>query len=220
MGEPLQLFPLGQNNISVPSGYPWGNGYPPQEWWLPLNARMVCNLTAAIVSPPVYLHPAPQDGSRFGVVDASSNFATFNLTLNGNGRLLEGSTAQITLADDGTKRDWVYRADLGDWKRVTPLDLTDEWPWPDDFNDMFTCMLAMRLAPRNSQQFDEALVAAMERSRGQFRARYTQVIQTPNDPGLLTPSVQTYPNNRRPWGQQPSTGDSGWSWPGPWSPFR
>jgi hypothetical protein len=114
----------------------------------------------------------------------------------------------------------VYRADLGDWKKVVPLVSTDEWPWPEDFDDMFVCMLAMRLAPRNSQALPQESVAAMKRSREQFRARYKQIINTPSEPALLQSSVQTYPNNRRPWGQQPSTGDSGWTWPGPWSPWQ
>lgn len=214
MGEPLGLFPFGQNNVAVPSGYPWGNGYPPQEWWMPLNMRLVCNQTAAVIDPPVYLNPAPQDGSRFGVIDASNNFATFPLTISGNGRTIEGSTLPVVLNTDGVKRDWVYRADLGDWKRVSPLVLGDDWPWPDDFDDMFVIMLAMRMATRNSQPLSQESAAAMERSRTQFTARYTQVIPTPVDPGLLAPSVQTYPNNQNYYGSQPNTGDSGWAWPG------
>jgi hypothetical protein len=217
MGELLKLFPLGQNNISVPSGYPWGNGYPPQQWWVPLNVRVVCNLTAPVTDPPVYLNPAPQDGTRMGVVDASGNFATNNLALNGNGRTIEG-LPEIILSADGTKTDWVYRADLGDWKKVAPLTLADEWPWPEDFDDMIVVMLAMRLNPRNSQPIAQESVLAMKRSKEQFRARYKQIVNTASDPGLLYPTVQTYPNNRRPYGYQPGTGDSGWAWP--WSRWQ
>lgn len=212
MGEKLQLFPLGANNVSVPSGYPWGNGNPPQEWWVPLNSRLVCNLTMALSSPPVYLHPAPQDGTRLGVVDASGNFATYPLTLAGNGRKIEGLD-QVTLNEDGTRRDWVYRADLGEWKRVTPIEPDGDWPWPDDFDDMFICMLAMRLNPRYGQSIGQDSIAALERSRGQFKARYTQIVPTPTPLELTQYSAQTYRNNRNPWGPQPSTGDSGWAWP-------
>ncbi len=218
MGEQLQLFPIGQNNVQVPSGYPWGNGYPPQQWWAPLNVRLVCNLTSALTDPPVYLHPAPQDGSRLGLIDASGNFATYNLALWGNGRTIEG-VEQLTFSTDGVKADWVYRADLGDWKRVAPIDLDDEWPWPEAFDDMFVVMLAMRLNPRNSQAIAQESVQTMQRSRSQFQARYKQIIATPSNPALLQPSVQAYPNNRQPWGQQPSTGDSGYALPTPWGPW-
>lgn len=211
MGEPLQLFPIGRNNVKVPSGYPWGDGYPPREWWVPLQARLVCNLTAAFT---VDLHPAPEDGSRLGVVDASGNFATYPLTLVGNGRLIEGVTS-LPLSTNGFLGEWLYRADLGQWMRVTPITASSEMPFPHEFDDYFITMLALRLNPRYGQDLSKSSAAALQRSETQLKARYHQTIPTPTEPGLTQMSVQTYPNNRRYWGRQPSIGDAGWAWHGP-----
>lgn len=189
-GENLRALPLGNNNIVAPQGWPANT-----EIWsiqpLPLNVRVVCNLgSAQTINAPV----CPQDGSRFEVQDASSNFATYNLTIKGNGRLLEGSTANLVLNTDDIMRGWFYRADLADWKRVTALVAADTMPYPEEFDDMFVTMLALRLAPRNSQPTSQESILAMERSREQFRARYSQIITTPADLGVLNLSRQTYPN--------------------------
>lgn len=189
-GEKLTTLPIGNNNVVAPEGYP-NNG---QTWAitpLPLNVRAVCNLSSAqTINAPW----KPQDGSRFGVQDISSNFATYNLTIKPNGRLIEGSTSNIVLNTDDIMREWFYRADLGDWKRVTSLTAADQMPYPEEFDDLFVIMLAMRLATRNSQQISQESIAAMERSRDQFRARYAQTICTPADIATRNMSRQTYPN--------------------------
>lgn len=191
-GENLTAIMVGNTNVVSPQGS-YDNS---QEWTLrplPLNVRAMCNLTGAQT---LYANPNPQDGSRFSVQDAASNFATFNLTIVGNGRLLEGSTANIVLSTDDIMREWFYRADLGDWKRVTSLVAADEMPYPEEFDDLFIVMLAMRLNPRNSQALSQESAAMMERSREQFRARYSQIINTPSDLGVLNLGQQFYGGRR------------------------
>jgi hypothetical protein len=72
-GDQLNPLPIGNNNISKPSGYPYYN-VPSGDWFVPLNSQLVLNTTVATS---VWLHPMPEDGSRFSFIDKSSNLATF-----------------------------------------------------------------------------------------------------------------------------------------------
>lgn len=175
-GEALTTLAVGNNNVSEPSDL-----VPAPPSYLPLNVRVVANLEGA---EELFLNPNPQDGSRLAVIDASANFATYNLTLNGNGRKVDGATTDV-LSTDSQSIQYFYRADLGDWKVITSLATSDEMPFPEEFDDLFVIMLSMRLVPRNSQPMSAESLAAMERSREQFRARYTQIINTPADIGVL-----------------------------------
>jgi hypothetical protein len=82
-------------------------------------------------------------------VDALGNFASSNLTINGNGRLIEGATS-VTLNVNGTARQWMYRADTGNWVRISSLAAGDEMPFPQEFDDYFQVRLALRLVSRHS----------------------------------------------------------------------
>jgi len=186
-GEKLTALPIGNNNVTEPSDF-----VPDPPLYLPLNANLVCNLTEATT---LYLHPKPQDGSRLGVIDASANFATYNLILNGNGRKIDGATT-TTLTTNSQATQYFYRADLGDWVEITSLASSDEMPFPIEFDDLFVIMLAMRINPRNAQKISEESVMIMERSREQFRARYAQSIATPADLAVLRLSRQTFPNGQ------------------------
>lgn len=208
-GEKLESLPIGNNNVSAPLGYPaW---QPLISWWAPLNVRLVCNLTG---STPINMNPMPQDGSRLAVQDMSGNFATYPLTLVGNGRTINGQDS-VTLDADGFVGEWFFRADLGDWRPVTPLTVDDDIPYPIEFDDMFITLLNLRLSPRNGQPMSNETGMALERSRTQFRARYQQIVTTPADPATLRLSRQTFPNGRRwgPGGYGPRWSFySGWPW--------
>jgi hypothetical protein len=148
--------------------------------WVPDDSRLVLNLTAATT---VHLDPYPKDGQRFAIVDAAQNLATYNLTINANGRTFE-SSATGTLNTNGLSRSWLYRADLGDWVCIVTLATTDQLPFPSDFDDYFVIMLAMRLNPRYHQAIAPETTEALKRSRSQLRARY-------NKPHLIEPDLDT-----------------------------
>jgi hypothetical protein len=169
-GENLLPFPLGQGNIESPSGYPWWNNSPPSDMFLPTNIRLMCNLTD---DGTVNLHPRPNDGARMGVVDVGDNFATNTLTINGNGRNIEGATTQ-TYSTDGLVREWVYRGDLGNWVTVIPLTEDGDMPWPEAFDDFFIITLAMRLNPRYCQTLAPESISILRQARVRFAARYSQ----------------------------------------------
>jgi len=104
-GEGLVNFQLGGQNMVRPAGYPeWGNS-PGGEWFVPDNTRLVLNLSEPST---VYLSPNPDNGARLGVVDATGDLSSTPLTINGNGRLIDGATS-VTLSTDALSSEWFYR---------------------------------------------------------------------------------------------------------------
>lgn len=186
-GETFQPYYLGQNNISKPAGFPYHDPYYNlQNWFVPNNTRLVLNLTE---SKTVWLNPSPQDGDRFAVLDNSGNLVTYPLIVNGNGHKIEGADSQ-TYDTNGLGREFMYRADKGNWQVVNPLVETDEWPFPPEFDDMFSISLALRLNPRNQIQLANESMVALRRSMSQFKARYRQTNPFPSELGLLiTPGI-------------------------------
>lgn len=157
---------VASNNILKPSSFVQN----PTGFYVAPQSRLICNLTAATT---LNLDPQPQDGQRFSVIDAALNFATFNLTLNGNGRLIQGATTQ-TLSTNGFATQWIYRADLANWVVVDPLVESSEMPFPADFDDYFIIMLAMRLNPRYGRELTQESQARLMQQRSQMILRYNQ----------------------------------------------
>ena len=77
--------------------------------FVPYGARLVLNLSA---NTELALDPIPFEGQRLSFIDAGNNLSTYSLTLDGNGRNIEGSTS-LVLNTDGDSRQWLYRADIG-----------------------------------------------------------------------------------------------------------
>lgn len=181
-GENLNPMPLGQNDITSPTGYPWWSNELPGNVFVQTNTRLMCNLTD---DGAINLHPRPHDGARMGVVDVSQNFDQFPLTIYGNGRLIEGQPDMV-YNTAGLVRQWLYREDLGNWVVVQPITLDGDMPWPEEFDDMFIVMLAMRLNPRYGQVMHPASVQALSAAMRKFSARYSQsTTQMPSEDGLL-----------------------------------
>lgn len=181
MGEAMHPFPLGQNGINSPKGYPWYANSIPGNIFVPFNSRLMLNLTGP---GNINLHPKPHDGARMGIVDVSENLNLFPLTINGNGRSIEGQELMVynTAAE---VREWIYREDLGNWVVVTPLLETGNMPFPVEFDDMFIIKLAMRLNPRYGQVIHPASAEALKEAQQKFSARYAQsTTQMPSENGL------------------------------------
>lgn len=214
VGDPLVAFPLGQNNISRPSNFPYWAENPGPEWFVPKDTRLVLNLESPV---DVYLHPMPNDGTRFAVSDTSGNLATNTVTVHGNGRTINGATS-VVLNTNGLDQEWFFRADTGNWVVVAPLLTTDTFPFPDSFDDFFVTMLAVRLNPAYGIALDEQSQLILQRARTQLRARYKQSI--PVSPELGTVLLSRTSRDSRNWGWgrggydqwQPSFGD----YPGRW----
>jgi hypothetical protein len=145
--------------------------------WVPDNARLIFNLNAATT---FNLDPNPYEGQRLAFVDVGNNLASHSVTLNGNGRLIEGASS-LTLSTNGDSRQWFYRADTGTWTKVNSLLTSDQMPFPQEFDDYFVTTLAMRLQPRYSQQLPSETLETLKRSRDQIRARYHNYKQVQSD---------------------------------------
>jgi hypothetical protein len=181
VGEPFTPVPLGRLNIERPSGWPWYENFPEPDWFVPENSRLMCNLTG---SGEVFLHPTPDDGSRLSVIDVGQNLSTFPLTLNANGRRIEGQPS-VVLNNDGYNAEWLYRADLGEWRLVSPLTLPADFPFPEEFDFYFITLLAMALNPAYGVTMDPQTQLMMVRSRSQIRSRYHNNIPTRSELGLI-----------------------------------
>lgn len=148
--------------------------------WIPDNARLMLNNTSA---KEYTLDPYPQDGQRFAVVDVLGNLATYNVTINGNGRKIEDATT-LTLNTNSIYRQWLYRSDTGNWVRIATVIESDEMPFGVEFDDYFVTALALRINPRYGQVISAETNGAYQRAKSQLRSRYrvTRQIRPDLDP--------------------------------------
>jgi hypothetical protein len=187
MGEPLQPIAIGRGNIATEESVQlyWDNF---NYYYLPSNSRLQANLTEATS---VNLPPQPNDGARVAVVDNSGNLATNNLTLVGNGRLIEGGTS-VVLSTNNLQREWFYREDTGTWNRLSALELDSESPFPIEFDDILILGLAMRINPRQGVTMDPQSQSYMMDIRRIFRARYAQHTEVPSELALIRTTGNRY----------------------------
>lgn len=145
--------------------------------WVPDNARLMFNNTSAKT---YLLDPYPQDGQRFAVADVAGNLATYNVTINPNGRRIEDALT-LALSTNGLYRQWLYRSDIGNWVRISEVAEDDEMPFGIEFDDYFVTALALRLNPRYGQTITPETNAAYQRAKSQLRSRYRVTRQVPSD---------------------------------------
>lgn len=162
------------------------------DWWqslygeaVPPNSRLVCNLVGPET---LYLFDKPQDGSRFAIVDAAGNLSINPLTIEGNGRTIEGAS-QLVVNTNGALLEYFYRADQGDWKQISALTLTDESPFPFEFDDLLIQSLAISMCSRYGVTMTDTQMADYSRVKSRFSARYSQRTQAPVEAGLLYTNV-------------------------------
>jgi hypothetical protein len=180
-GEAFSAIPIGGENISRPSGYPWYGTVPDGDWFVPENTRLICNLAETV---DLYLHPDPDDGARFALIDSKGDISANPATIYGNGRRIEGATS-VVINVDSTDSEWFYRADLANWLKSAPLVDGDTFPFPEEFDDFFITMLAMRINPSYGTSVDQQSMATLARAKTQLRARYAANRPTHSDLGLL-----------------------------------
>lgn len=136
----------------------------------------------------IYFPEAPDDGARMAIVKAGSGTGT--LTIDGNGRLIEGGASYSSSTAD--RRHWIYRADLADWKHLTELAETDEFPFPSKFDDFWICSLSMRLSSRYGKKPGADTVETYRRMKSAITAHYSQSAPGTSGGVQLKPSAQSY----------------------------
>lgn len=159
-----------------------------------INRRLIATNT---VAKSIFLTPYPQDGSRMGIADPFGRLATFPITLDANGRTIEDN-ATLVLNTNGLFREWFYRADLGQWVRISSLLSTDQNPFPEEFDNFFIIGLALRLNPRYGREMDDQSAVVFKSERRQFVARYLQSQPLEIDDSVSWPfmSTQSYDQQR------------------------
>ena len=202
VGERMETWLVG----TIPSMPLWTS----LQWqYLRGDYRVYVNANSAQT---LYFPAAPQDGDRMGLVDVNGNFATYNVTLNPNGKRIENSISDFVANSNNFNRIWIYDADAGDWKRISPLVLTDTFPFPNGVEDAFVTGLALRLNPRYGRSLSPETASALTRGMNQLRARYRRKNPMPVDAGLLlTPSQEQY------WGSYARS--DGNPFQGPYNPY-
>ena len=189
-GEPLNDWPLGDYGREIAD-----TDISPQQRIRPnINRRLLALNEEAVT---IYFTPTPQDGSRMSILDLFGRLNTYPVTIDANGRTIEGS-ATLTLDTNGLSREWFYRADLGNWVAISSLVETDEMPYPADFDMFFITYLAMRLNPRYGRMMDEQSQAVFRSERKKFVSRYLQSLSLEINDDLSWPfiSVQSYSRQR------------------------
>lgn len=191
-GENFQDWPLG--NFGRESG---GWNIPYSDWRInhpTINQRLIALNEAAAT---VYFTIHPQDGSRMAVVDPFGRLAAFPITIDANGRTIDGNLL-LVLNTPNFSGEWFYRADLGGWVKLANLLATDENPFPEDFDMFFSIMLAMRINPRNGRTLDDQTISMLKSSQRDFTARYLQSRPLEVDDSISWPfmSSQGYDTQR------------------------
>lgn len=194
MGEPLQdwLVPSPQRTAPVAANFPqlpypqgtdWnlmGTPLPgsvgPTLWpYPPGNSRLIVGLTQNTT---VWFPEQPYDGARMAIIGSGLTVGgpAFTLTLDGNSRTINGAKLfTITTPILSTQRmRWMYRADLGDWRPMASLALTDPLPFPDDMEDYLALGLAIRIAPGSDKTISAETLKAYRSADTIFQARYKQ----------------------------------------------
>lgn len=180
-GEELTDWPLGNFGIDDPT---YVFPYTADRIARPtINQRLIATNTAALT---IYLTPYPQDGARMGIADPFGRLAAFPVTLDANGRTIEGAATKV-LNVNGTFQEWFYRADKGGWVKLTSLLSVDDNPFPADFDAFFYIGLALRLNPRYGREMDPQTATVFKTERRQFVARYLQSAPLQIDDSLSWP---------------------------------
>ncbi len=149
------------------------------------NSRVLWRGTDATT---VFFPQYPGDGARVEIVNTG---ASATLTLDGNGRRINGSD-QATFLDSDTRVTYFYRADLGDWKPITQLTLTDELPLPAEFDRLIICGTAISLTALDEINPSSGTMFMYERLLKRCKERYFQRGAVSMGGQNLVPTEQSY----------------------------
>jgi len=165
-------------------------------WYLQLvsNVRVIFALTGQPTTVKFPLNPKP--GARISTVDMNST--STDLTLDGNGRMIEGQTTLVDDVTNLTGKSWFYRDDLASWELIADMTIDGSLPLPNDFNDLFITYTALRLCGPNSVEPPPMTAEAYKNVLGRARARYRQEVPTAVADPRVNQSLQS-PSSGASW---------------------
>lgn len=208
VGEKLNPWPLGNFGRSTQSRTLPTLQVLQRPW---INSELVAVNEEAMT---VYLPVDPSDGARVGLIDPFSRLASVPITLDGNGRTIEAAATKL-LNTNGTNTTWLYRADLGNWAKLSPLLITDDLPFPADYNRMFIILMAMHLNPAYGRNISSTQAQFLKGYQQQFQARYVQSQPLEINTDISFGTRQSYNNWADAWfggGSQEAWDRGGWWW--------
>lgn len=175
LGEQYRDWPVPPNRRSpVPSRYPLGpiDETPDRCVWAnpPINSRI---LAANDTDVTVYFPANPRDGARMAYADVGANAC---ITMDGNGRLIQGLP---TIQGAGGSVRWLYRSDLGNWICLHKLEIKDEVPLPQEFDDLLITGLVTRLSPRFGAEVSPWIADRYRDMLSRLKKRYRQTEAMP-----------------------------------------
>lgn len=176
-------YPANVDNFHQP--YTPGFSAEPAVYNLAPNSRIVWRGTTATT---VYLPEFPSDGARVAFTDSGS---TASLTINGNGRKIEGAATKV-IASASASAQWFYRGDLSNWIVLAPLISTDASPLPFEFDDLLVSGTAMRLTALDELKISEGTMMIYNRLMKRIKSRYKQATVTTGGGENLVNSNQSY----------------------------
>lgn len=196
VGEHLQDWPLGDFGLDPEN--PLTSYYPLFDYRCVqgprINSRLIATNPQAMS---VDFPSRAQDGARMAIIDPYGRLASAPVTLNGNGRTIEGAPTQL-INTDSQRTVWMYRADRGDWMKISQLTLADENPFPLEFDQLIWCRLALRLNPRFGRAMDDQTREVLSVLSRDFKARYINSQPLERDQDIAWPfmSRQGYDTER------------------------
>lgn len=161
----------------------------------PKNSRIVWGGKAALK---VYFPEQPDDGSRMSLVVGALADLSQVLTLDGNSRTIEGAPTQAQPTPP-TNKEWLYRADVADWRIVEDMAIDDECPFPNEHDDLWICLLSIRLAPRYNKAIMPETQAIAKVALARLKAKYRQAVNTVYGSQDYPRSLQSYISGQWWW---------------------
>tara|TARA_R110000772_G_C13310278_1_gene440223 strand:- start:16735 stop:17499 length:765 start_codon:yes stop_codon:yes gene_type:complete len=180
LGEYAYDWPVPPSATSpVPARYPI---FPKDEalaadvWpYPPGNVRIITLLTGNTT---IYLPSSPDDGARVEFANVGGTTG-FSLTVDGNGRLVNGTltNTETDVLLDGTRM--IYRADTGNWTPIATLIEGDSSPLPALYDDLLSIGTFIRIAPRYGRSITPELSETYARLLKRLKTQFRQTVQTP-----------------------------------------
>lgn len=194
LGEFKRDWPIPPNRKApVPAQFPLfpeERRLPDNVWpYPPNNARLLVSISSAST---VFLPYSPNPGAQLSTVNVG---ASADITLNANGRLIDDLASIVLTPEEFHGLRWFYREDLGSWRRISSLSLTEESPLPAEFDDLLVCALAIRLAPRFGAEPLAATAQTYTDSLAKLEQRYKQYMPVGANYDLTMQTRQSFDND-------------------------
>lgn len=167
VGERLQDWLVGNAGVH----WPYMRGWNELRWKYPIsNSRIILDHQSPQT---LYLPLEPDNGARLQIIDLGGALATYNVTLEANGRLIEG-VRTLVLSTNNLNRTWIFDADTSNWAVLDYIAADGEMPFPLEFDDYFIIKLAARLNPRYGRSLSDLSLGRLSEMQQMLESTYRQ----------------------------------------------